>query len=104
MPLVSIIPAIIARITPLMQQWNNFDSFWEYYFMVVAAFVPWLSVANPLVTILFVERYRRFVAGLFHGNLARIGVAPINSNRMMPPETGLQAVMAAKQRINRLPT
>ena len=91
MPLVTIVPAIISRITAIMQ-WNNFDTFWRFYFLVVAAFVPWLSVASPLVTILFVERYRRFIVELFRGSLARIGVASTNNNRMMPPvTTGFQA-------------
>ena len=87
--------------------WNQLDAFWAHYGLVAAALVPWLSVANPLVTILFVERYRRFMVGLLQGHLARIGVAPTtsnrNRNRMMPPETGFQAVRAAMERINRVP-
>jgi len=104
MPLVSIVPAIISRLSALMG-WHHLDSFWPYYSLVVAAFVPWLSVANPLVTIVFVERYRRFMASLLQGNLARIGVASTNSNRnrMMPPETGLQAVRAVAKPNNRSP-
>ena len=83
--------------------WHHLDSSWKYYSLMVAAFVPWLSVASPLVTILFVERYRRFMTDILQGNLARIGVATTSINRMMPPVTGFQAVREAMQQINRSP-
>ena len=66
------------------------DNFWTYYAMVIAGVVPWLSVLSPLVSILFIERYRTFVAGLFWRNLNRVGVVN-TSNQMVPPaETGIR--------------
>ena len=100
LPLVTIVPSVISRLSTLLA-WHQLDAFWPNYSLVVAAFVPWLSVANPLVTILFVERYRRFLVGLFQRNLAR--VAGTSSNRMMPQEIVLQAMGPNIQRVNTVP-
>ena len=100
LPLVTIVPSVISRITILMV-WHNLDSFWQYNGLISTVFGPWLSVANPLVTILFVERYRRFMGEILHGILMRIGVIATTSNRILPSETGFLAVRAAKQEINR---
>ena len=88
MPLVSIVPAILSRISVLML-WHHLDSFWPYYGLVVAAFVPWLSVINPLVTLVFVERYRNHLAGLFGRirKIARVGPAGDQQQQQLPMTT-----------------
>ena len=59
-------------------------AFLEYNGLIGAAVLPWMSVANPIVTILFVERYRKFMRKLILGNPPQIGV--VANNQMVPVE------------------
>ena len=64
------LPGIVCRVQTILG--HDLGNFWTYEAMVVVACVPWLSVTNPLVTILFVERYRQFVGGMLRGHLNRV--------------------------------
>ena len=56
--------------------------FWMYFDLVIGVLVPWLSVLNPLVTMIFVERYRKYLSGLScFGRLTRVGAS---GGGMMP--------------------
>ena len=63
----------------------NMGTFLDYNGLIGAAVLPWMSVANPLVTILFVERYRKFMRKLILGNPHQIGVG---ANIQMVPVDG----------------
>ena len=84
LPLTTIMPSVISRLKSLLG--HEHGDAWKAYFLVAAAFVPWLSVADPLVTILFIERYRNYVIG--HLILRRGGGGEGGGARVGPQQAG----------------
>ena len=98
LPLVTIVPAVISRVSGLLG--FEFSAFWTDYFLVIAAFVPWLSVVNPLITILYVERYRQFVAKRFRSSIFLFGrnaIAIANANLNVPQNTQIGPELQPKK-------
>ena len=47
---------------------------------------PWVSVINPLIVILFVERYRKYMSRMFRGGQGTGTVKPLNNGLAQRPK------------------
>ena len=52
----------------------------------LSACIPWVSVINPLIVILFVERYRKYTSRMLRGGQGTVTVKPLNNALAQGPK------------------
>ena len=88
LPALSTVIALISRLEDIFVV--NSAQYLAYFGLTITACIPWVSVINPLVVILFVERYRKYMARLFRGGGRTGTVNPQNNVLVQGPNGGLR--------------